>query len=141
MRITKLALICALTLSTGVAWAQQPTVAKPKPTVTTEATSVGQVAPTPEMWFYDQELRQRYSPELAVRRKAEFETDQRMRRMAAREWFGIDNSRPIANPTPHIGGSYSPMWTGGGRNAYHWAGRSHGATYIVPSTRPVYTIY
>jgi hypothetical protein len=140
MRILHFTMILALSLSASAAWGQQPTIAKPKAS-STEPTSIGHVTPTPEMWFYDQELRQRYSPELAVRRKAEFETEQRMRRMAAREWFGIDNSRPIANPTPHIGGSYSPMWTGGGRNPYHWAGRSHGATYVVPTTRPIYQIY
>lgn len=139
MRMFQTAMILAITLASVTAWGQAPKGASNTKS-STEPTSVMQVTPTPEMWFYDQELRQRYSPELAVRRKAEFETAQRMRRLAAREWYGIDNSRPIAHPTPHMG-TYSPMWTGNSRDAFHWAGRSSGTTIVVPSGRPVYTLY
>lgn len=64
---------------------------------------------TPEMWLYLQELRRYDDPQMAVRRKAEFRADQRRRRIASREWFGLSNMRPRANPTPWFG-SYSPQW-------------------------------
>lgn len=64
---------------------------------------------TPEMWLYLQELRRNDDPKMAVRRKAEFRADQRRRRIASREWFGLSNMRPRANPTPWFG-NYSPQW-------------------------------
>jgi len=103
----------------------------------TESPSLSHVVPTQEMWFYDQELRQRYSPALAVRRKAELETSQRMQRLAAREWYGIDVARPIASPTPFTS-SYSPMWTSGSRDPFHWAGYGRRSAVIVPGPWPVY---
>lgn len=65
---------------------------------------------TPEMWLYLQELRRYDDPHMAVRRKAEFRADQRQRRIASREWFGLSNMRPTANPTPWFG-SYSARWS------------------------------
>jgi hypothetical protein len=65
---------------------------------------------TPEMWLYTQEMRRRDDPKEAVRRKAEFRTAQRQRRMAAREWFGYSNSRPTANLDPWNAG-HSPHWS------------------------------
>src|SRR4051794_40932465 len=65
--------------------------------------SLGDVSPTPEMWFYAQE-RQRYDdPKAAVRRNAEFDAAQRQARLAARRWFGYSNARPIADPIPMMG--------------------------------------
>lgn len=88
---------------------------------------------TPEMWLYLQELRRYDDPRLAVRRKAEFRADQRRRRIAAREWFGLSNMRPTANPTPWYG-AYSPHW---GSNdvlrPYQWTANGRLPVYGVRS--------
>jgi len=114
-------LMLAMLLTSSVVRGQGPVEPKTSK-LGAEATSLGHITPTPEMWFYDQELRQRYSPALAVRRKAEFETDQRMRRMAAREWYGYSALRPAANPNSMM--APSPV--------------QH---TIVPSTRPTYNVW
>ncbi|HVX09831.1 MAG TPA: hypothetical protein VHC22_01395 [Pirellulales bacterium] len=83
---------------------------------------------TPEMWLYTQEMHRREDPKEAVRRKAEFRTAQRQRRMAAREWFGYSNARPAVNPDPFSGGSYSAHWSA--NNAMRpdqWIGNSRAA--------------
>lgn|SRR5487761_1095278 len=82
---------------------------------------------TPEMWFYMQETRRHDDAKAAVRRKAEFRTAQRQRRIAAREWFGYSNARPTANPDPYTAG-YSPHWSA--NNAMRpdqWIGNSRTA--------------
>jgi hypothetical protein len=73
------------------------------------------------MWFYEQESRRHDSPENAVRRKAEFQAQQRQMRIASREWFGMSNSRPTVNPTP-VMGSYAPTWVGNSRDPHFWRG-------------------
>ncbi len=60
----------------------------------------GELKATPEMWFYDQAARQYRDPKMAVRAKAEFRNDQRMRRIESMKWFGMSNSRPHANTDP-----------------------------------------
>ena len=62
-----------------------------------------------EMWFYDQAARQYRDPKLAVRAKAEFRTEQRLRRIESMKWFGMSNARPQANSDPYHG-DYSPRW-------------------------------
>jgi hypothetical protein len=82
---------------------------------------------TPEMWFYMQESHRHDDPKEAVRRKAEFRTAQRQRRMAAREWFGYSNARPTVNPDPWNAG-YSAHWSA--NNAMRpdqWIGNSRAA--------------
>ena len=44
--------------------------------------SPGELKSTPEMWFYDQALRQYKDPKTAVRAKADFRDEQRQRRLA-----------------------------------------------------------
>lgn len=89
---------------------------------------------TPEMWLYLQEQRRYDDPRMAVRRKAEFRADQRRRRIAAREWFGLSNKRPTANPTPWYG-AYSPYW---GSNdvmrPYQWTASGRLPVYGVRSS-------
>ena len=46
------------------------------------------------MWFYDQAMRQYKDPKMAVRAKAEFRAQERMRRLESMKWFGFSNSRP-----------------------------------------------
>ncbi len=55
---------------------------------------------TPEMWFYLQELRRYEDPAAAQRRRAELTAAARRSRIMARQWYGISNLRPSANPVP-----------------------------------------
>lgn len=84
--------------------------------------SLGQMTPTPEMWFYDQAMRRYADPKVAVRQKAEFEQAQRQHRLAAQQWFGMSNARPMANITP-FQGTYSPTWVGNTTNPMRWSGQ------------------
>lgn len=84
---------------------------------------------TPEMWLYMQEMRRHDDPKAAVRRKAEFRTAERQRRMAARAWFGYSNARPTVNPDPWMAG-YSAHWSA--NNAMRpdqWIGNNRAAPY------------
>ena len=71
--------------------------------------SSGELKATPDMWFYEQALRQYQDPKMAVRAKAEFQSRQRMHRIAAMKWFGFSNSRPRASSDP-FHNDYSPGW-------------------------------
>jgi hypothetical protein len=74
------------------------------------------------MWFYEQAMRQYQDPKVAVREAAAFRADQRRRRIAAMQWFGLSNSRPQASSDP-IHSDYSPGW--GSNNyydTYRWSG-------------------
>lgn len=77
--------------------------------------STGVLNPTPQMWFYQEELRQYLDPRLAVRRNAEVRAAQRQARIAARKWYGMSNSRPYCSPDP-FNGDYSPHWSNGSPN-------------------------
>lgn len=122
MKLSACLLALAACLSAAVAMAQEPFTAQHDPN---SYFSMGQMTPTPEMWFYEQARRDYLDPWVAVRSKAEFEASQRQRRLAAMRWFGMSNSRPSANPTP-VHGYYSPTWTSNSRNPYHWQGTSGG---------------
>lgn len=88
----------------------------------TVAISPGEITPTPEMWFYEQYLRQYQDPKVAIRQRAELKAAQRQQRMAARKWFGFSNSRPTAGPDPYFG-DYSPHWSSNnGRYPFQWNG-------------------
>lgn len=95
--------LAALAVLCGAAAAQQPADVS-------AALSPGEVTPTPDMWFYQQYMSQYQDPKMAVRRKAEFQADQRARRVAAMRWFGLSNSRPYAFSDPYHS-DYSPRWT------------------------------
>ncbi len=91
--------------------------------------AVGELQPTPAMWFYEQYQQQHDDPAAAVRRKAEFRAAQRQSRLEAMRWFGLSNSRPQASSDP-FHGDYSPKWTS--NNAHYpsrWMGR--GAPLVV----------
>jgi hypothetical protein len=90
--------------------------------------SPGSVAPTPEMWFYEQERNRYADPKAAVRRNAEFRAAQRSHRLASSQWYGISNSRPSVSVTPWFG-TYSPTWTSNTADPYRW--RPIGQTTIV----------
>ena len=124
------------------AMAQSATPPTPRPArePVTLGISPGEVAATPEMWFYQQELQQYQDPKLAVRRKAEYRSAQRQARMAALKWFGFSNQRPTAGVDPYHG-DYSPSWTGGNYNyPFHWSGYGAPSVTVYPAT-PLTRIY
>ncbi len=86
---------------------------------------------TPEMWFYQQEYRRHQSPREAVRRKAEFRTAQRQRRLACQKWFGISNLRPTVSPIPYYA-SNPAFWSGTAWNHRAWVGS--GVPHVVYRT-------
>jgi hypothetical protein len=101
--------------------------------------SPGELKPTPEMWFYEQYMRQYMDPKMAVRAKAEFKADQRQRRLEAMRWFGYSNSRPRVSPDP-FNGDYAPAWTSNNLSyPYRWNGA--GPTWYIARPMPpaVYT--
>ncbi|MDX1948302.1 MAG: hypothetical protein SFU86_23120 [Pirellulaceae bacterium] len=100
----------AVTLAAPVASGQQQPLASPSHV-------------TPEMWLYSQEQQRHDDPAMAVRRKAEYRSAQRMQRLASQKWFGMSNSRPQAGTTPMMG-VYSPAWIGNGYDRYDWIGVS-----------------
>jgi hypothetical protein len=101
--------------------------------------SLGEVTPTPDMWFYEQYVQQYHDPKLAVRRKAEQRSAQRRARIAARRWFGLSNARPLAG-TDLVHGDYSPGWSSGSvLYPFRWTG--YGAAMVVvqaPRSRSIY---
>jgi hypothetical protein len=132
MKILFAAVACAALLAPAVAEAEEAKTKSRAGKVSSvdPEISLGQLTPTPEMWFYEQALRRYRDPAVAVRRRAEFEADQRQARLAAQRWFGYSNSRPTVSPTPFTG-TYSPMWTSNSPYGNQWRGVSR-TTVIVP---------
>ncbi len=73
------------------------------------AVSASELKATPEMWFYDQAVRQYKDSRMAVRASAEYRYAQRQRRLESMRWFGFSNSRPQAGTDP-FHSDYSPRW-------------------------------
>lgn len=94
--------------------------------------SLGELQPTPEMWFYQQQMRSYLDPKMAVRRRAEFRGEQRQNRLAASAWFGQSKSRPTASGTPFTD-SYSPSWTSNTANPFNWAGVGNRMVVVRPA--------
>jgi len=91
--------------------------------------STGELTPTPEMWFYEQYLRESKDPKSSVRKKAEFQAEQRRKRLAALKWFGFSNQRPQATSDP-LYNDYSPRWTSNHASfPNRWCGR--GRPWII----------
>jgi hypothetical protein len=99
--------------------------------------SPGELTPTTEMWFYEQEWKRHDDPKQAVRRNAEYDTAQRQLRMSARKWYGFSNLRPAADGMPFCG-DYSPAWRSNTFFPYQWAGTTGGTTVVV--VRPDYEL-
>jgi hypothetical protein len=83
--------------------------------------SLGNLSPTPEMWFYEQARRQYEDPRTMVRQKAEFKAVHREWRIAARKWFGFSNSRPRVSAEPFYG-SRTPHWASNSYDPFAWRG-------------------
>jgi len=95
--------------------------------------SVGEVTPTPEMWFYEQYYQQYQDPKTAVRAKAEERSAQRRARLAAMRWFGFSNSRPRAGTDP-VHSDYSPAWTSRNMNyPFRWGGYGVASVVVRPA--------
>jgi hypothetical protein len=110
---------------------QKAAQAAPSPLAVYPRLSPGEVQATPEMWFYEQSLRQYQDPKLAVRQAAEFRAEQRQRRIESAKWFGLSNSRPRASSDP-IHSDYSPHWTS--NNGYYpsrWSGSGGVPTVVL----------
>ncbi len=98
--------------------------------------SVGEVTPTPEMWFYQQYANQYEDPMVAVRHKAEERSAQRRGRIAARRWFGFSNIRPKLGTE-----GCSPSWSSGVSNyPFSWT-RYGAATAVVVRPTKSTSIY
>jgi hypothetical protein len=151
------ALVFSMLLTAVPAWGQRITPVKtPSATVTLPATpptipappatvekktepvmttlSPGELKATPEMWFYEQYMKEYKDPKTAVRAKAEFDAQQRARRIASMRWFGFSNARPRVNPDPvHV---YPPGWISNTplqRNSWQGTG---GQPYYIARPEP-----
>lgn len=111
--------------------AEKPTVVV-RPTPTPGATfSMGELTPTPDMWFFEQYMRQYQDPKTGVRNAAEFRAEQRMRRLAAAKWYGVSNARPHAS-VDSVHSDYSIGWTSGSANyPNRWGGASASPVIIT----------
>ncbi len=91
-------------------------------------TTAGELAPTSEMWFYQEQLRQYEDPKASLRRIAEEKAAQRRARLAAQRWYGFSNIRPSVGNELTIG-TWGPRWTSG--NRYHPSRWSHFGPSVV----------
>ena len=71
------------------------------------------------MWFYERERIRYENPKMAVRRRAELRGAQRAERLAALEWYGMSNSRPMVSSTPTMS-SYAPYWGSNTYDPHRW---------------------
>jgi len=124
MRLLPLAALAAVWLASASSTLAQESGRKPL--IYGGDISMGELTPTPEMWFYQQELRQFQDPHAMVRRRAESKAAQRHARIESSAWFGVYNSRPTTQYTPFMGGTYGPAF-GGSRDFNRW----------YPSHRPM----
>ncbi len=100
---------------------------------TTIRLSPGELSATPEMWFYEQALRQYQDPKTVVRQKAEFRVAERQRRLTSMKWYGMSNARPRLGTDP-VHGDFAPVWTSG--NYYRpnqWSLSGFGTVVVRPA--------
>jgi hypothetical protein len=94
--------------------------------------SPGEIAATPEMWFYEQAIHRYDDPKNAVRAAAEFKANQRRARIAAMDWYGYSNLRPASGIDP-FAGPLSPQWIGNGYYPNTWVAPAHTTTvWVIP---------
>jgi hypothetical protein len=117
-----LAVAITLLLSSGLAVAQDRILESDLQYQPSPSDIQVQPGVSPQMWLYLEEMKRQDDPRLAVRRKAEYRADQRMKRIATRQWFGVSAARPQASVTPFTGGDYSQFWGGNSSNSYRWIG-------------------
>jgi hypothetical protein len=118
VRTTWIALPLLVIALARIATAQDSTVhlrrdTEPRQAAPHENTS-SVIATTPEMWYYQQEIKRHDDPKMAIRRRAELKAQQRHERLASLQWYGISNARPTVSTSPQFG-NYSTYW---GSNTY-----------------------
>jgi hypothetical protein len=130
--------IIAFAASTTIK-ADEPAVVKTSATAPAEMTTISanQVTATPEMWFYEQEMRRYDDPRTAIRANAALKTAQRQARLAAMQWYGFSNSRPLSGCDP-FHGVYSPRWVSNGYNPSEWVGPAGPTILYAPRIAPGY---
>jgi len=128
-------LIAALFVVCGVfaavAAAQEPPLVEPESQF---EVAPSLISPTPEMWFYQQELQRADDPKKIVQRNAQRRAAERRDRIAAMRWYGFSNQRPQAHPYPWAG-TYSPTWSGDYHHSYRWVGGYQGTAVRVLNYR------
>jgi hypothetical protein len=118
MKWLVIALGLPLLLTVGIANAERPSAAGLGDSII----SPGELKATPEMWFYEQAMRQYKDPRMAVRARAEYRADQRQHRLESLKWYGFSNARPRASSDPY-NGDYSPGWSANpGYYPWRWNG-------------------
>lgn len=132
--MTRIILTCSLilVLFTSSAFAQKrkdSTVSQQDSIYDQLSPNSSGVKPTPEMWFYLQEMDRHDNPKLKTRRKAEFRAAQRRYRIAAMKWHGLSNARPTVSVKPW-NSYYSAAWAGSYSNRFQWVG-SHYQPRVV----------
>jgi hypothetical protein len=129
------ALVTAAHAQTSIA--DRPITDKPiavQPGWQSRVISAGELTPTPEMWFYEQERKRWDDPEALVHAAAQQKAAERHERIAAMNWYGLSNSRPQASPDP-VHGNYSPRWSSNGYMPSQWIGTAGGNTVILQADR------
>lgn len=122
--------LVVLSVAAAVARAQQPPSPQPPAARSAEGYvgTTGAVTPTPEMWFYEQEVNRYDNPKVMVHERAEWRANQRRSRLAASKWYGNSNSRPMVSPFPWFGG-YGPFWGSNTYDPLRW--QPSGGTVVV----------
>ncbi|MCC7085043.1 MAG: hypothetical protein IT427_08555 [Pirellulales bacterium] len=140
MRYLSAFIVLSALLTASQSLAQQPAsprLAAADKSTTTGALHVispGEVTATPEMWFYEQQLRRYDDPAIAFRSISAQKAAERRARLAAMKWYGLSNSRPQAS-IDIVHGPYSPRWVSGGYQPYQWSGPVGTSTVVVPIQR------
>ena len=123
--------LCASLWFIPAASAQRPNLPAVKTATPTVDEMSSMITPTPEMWLYLHQMQRMDDPKMIVRRKAEARARARENRIAARKWFGMSNSRPMASHTPFMG-TYSPVWVSNTGLPSQWSGRGWTGIYAAP---------
>ena len=126
MRWLLLSLLVVFVLVAVPAMAQEPATNEIR--VGGVGVTAGEVTPTSEMWFYQEQLRQYMDPKMSLRRIAEAKSKQRKARLAAQRWYGYSNIRPTVGTDP-VHGDWGARWTSG--NRYHPSRWSHFGPSLV----------
>jgi len=94
--------------------------AEPKPERSPGISPETSEVPVPAAAYYSRQRSRVDNSQSASRfSRAEYQANERVKRLEAMRWYGLSNSRPVVSPTPWFG-TYSPMWTSGGADPFRW---------------------
>jgi len=130
--MNRLALGLAIVCGTWAVSAEgaDPRTRQAEPVDEAAMVSPGHLTMTPEMWFYEQQLRQYNDPKLQARKRLEFAGQQRRMRIESRKWFGYSNLRPTVSNDPYHT-PYQASWVGNGPEG-EWVGTSSPSVVVRP---------